>query len=97
MLIYFSFAFYLFAGINFLLAIFVFFFVPETKKVTLEEMDVLFGGNNHFEKGGDLLHIEDVHHTNVGPGSDKTDGHARVDIIDEAAQNTTSPAHIENR
>lgn len=29
-------------------------------------MDVLFGGNNHVEKGGDLLHIEDVHHANVG-------------------------------
>lgn len=29
-------------------------------------MDVLFGGNNHVEKGGDLLHIEDAHHANVG-------------------------------
>jgi len=59
-------AFYFFAGINLLLAAFVFFFVPETKKVSLEEMDVLFGGTNHIEKGADLLHVEDAHHAHVG-------------------------------
>lgn len=32
----------------------------------LEEMDTLFGGVNHVEKGGDILHIEDAHHANVG-------------------------------
>jgi len=47
----------MFAGINFLLAIFVWFFIPETKKVSLEEIDVLFGGYNHVEKGGDLLQV----------------------------------------
>lgn len=36
-------AFYMFAGINFLLAIFVYFFIPETKQVSLEEIDALFG------------------------------------------------------
>lgn len=40
-------AFYMFAGINVLLAIFVYFLVPETRKVKLEEIDVLFGGSNH--------------------------------------------------
>jgi len=55
-------AFYMFAGINFLLAAFVYFFVPETKKVQLEEMDTLFGGSNHIEKGGDLLGVEDAFH-----------------------------------
>lgn len=55
-------AFYMFAGINFLLALFVYFFIPETKKVSLEEIDVLFGGSNHVEKGGDLLQVEDAHH-----------------------------------
>ena len=58
-------AFYMFAGINFLLAAFVFFFIPETKKIPLEEMDVLFGGSNHVEKGGDLLGVEDAHHADV--------------------------------
>jgi hypothetical protein len=37
-------AFYFFAGINILLVAFVWFFVPETKKVSLEEMDAVFGG-----------------------------------------------------
>ena len=55
-------AFYMFAGINFLLALFVWFFIPETKKMRLEEIDILFGGSNHVEKGGDLLGIDDVHH-----------------------------------
>ena len=58
-------AFYMFAGINFLLAAFVYFFVPETKQTPLEEIDVLFGGSNHMEKGGDLLHVEDAHHADL--------------------------------
>lgn len=48
-------AFYMFAGINILLAAFVFFFIPETRRVKLEEIDVLFGGNNHVEKGANLM------------------------------------------
>lgn len=32
----------------------------------LEEVDVLFGGANHIEKGGDLLQVEDAHHAHVG-------------------------------
>ena len=28
-------------------------------------MDVLFGGANHVEKGGDLIHVEDAHHASV--------------------------------
>ncbi|KAJ9630653.1 hypothetical protein H2203_001176 [Taxawa tesnikishii (nom. ined.)] len=55
-------AFYMFAGINFLLAAFVYFFIPETRNVMLEEIDVLFGGSNHVEKGGDLMGVEDAHH-----------------------------------
>lgn len=48
-------AFYFFAGINLLLATFVFFLVPETKGVRLEEMDVLFGGANHKLQGENML------------------------------------------
>ncbi|OAL50345.1 general substrate transporter [Pyrenochaeta sp. DS3sAY3a] len=49
-------AFYMFAGINMLLAAFVWFFVPETKKVSLEEMDAVFGGANHVVEGAAIEH-----------------------------------------
>lgn len=42
-------------SINILLATFVYFFIPETKQVPLEEIDVLFGGALHTEQGGDIL------------------------------------------
>ncbi|KAJ5493993.1 Major facilitator superfamily domain general substrate transporter [Penicillium fimorum] len=48
-------AFYMFAGINFLLAIFVWFFIPETKMVPLEEIDTLFGGANHVTQGEEVM------------------------------------------
>ncbi|KGO77834.1 Major facilitator superfamily domain, general substrate transporter [Penicillium italicum] len=48
-------AFYMFAGINFLLALFVWFFIPETKQVPLEEIDTLFGGANHVAQGEEVL------------------------------------------
>ncbi|KAH8706018.1 general substrate transporter [Talaromyces proteolyticus] len=48
-------AFYFFAGINTLLAIFVYLVIPETKNVPLEEIDVLFGGSNHVIQGETLL------------------------------------------
>ncbi|CAP92154.1 hypothetical protein E8E15_004817 [Penicillium rubens] len=48
-------AFYMFAGINFLLAVFVWFLVPETKQVPLEEIDILFGGANHVAQGEEVL------------------------------------------
>jgi len=80
--------FYFFAGINVLLALFVFFFVPETRRVSLEEMDVLFGGANHVEKGGDLLHVEDVHHAHVGIDN--------VDHIDENTTEMQQPAYHEH-
>ncbi|KAJ4296583.1 hypothetical protein N0V90_006630 [Kalmusia sp. IMI 367209] len=54
--------FYFFAGINVLLALFVIFFLPETKKVSLEEIDTLFGGTNHVEAGGELVGAKDPHH-----------------------------------
>ncbi|KAJ5682386.1 hypothetical protein N7462_005551 [Penicillium macrosclerotiorum] len=48
-------AFYFFAGINFILAVFVYFFIPETKQVSLEEIDTLFGGANHVTQGEEVL------------------------------------------
>lgn len=49
----------MFAGINICLAVFVWFVVPETKNVPLEEIDVLFGGTNHVDHGGFLEGKED--------------------------------------
>lgn len=62
-------AFYLFAGINFLLAVFVFFFIPETKKVSLEEIDALFGGANHVAQGEEVLAQQKVIHGDEKPGA----------------------------
>ncbi|KAL9083951.1 MAG: hypothetical protein Q9165_008294 [Trypethelium subeluteriae] len=77
-------AFYMFAGINVLLALFVWWFIPETKKVALEEIDVLFGGSNHVEKGGDLLGVEDAHHTTVGADhAGSIDDKAAADHVQE--------------
>ena len=48
-------AMYMFAGINLLLATFIYFFIPETKGVKLESMDTLFGSVNHIEKGAQIV------------------------------------------
>lgn len=49
--------FYFFMAINVCLAVFVYFLIPETKQVPLEEIDVLFGGANHVDKGAQMLGI----------------------------------------
>lgn len=49
--------FFLFFGINIFLFLFCLFFLPETKGVELEEMDVLFGGKNHVEGGAEILGV----------------------------------------
>ncbi|KAI1504599.1 general substrate transporter [Biscogniauxia marginata] len=53
---------FFFAATNILLAVFVYYLVPETMRVPLEEIDALFGGQNHAEKGGQLLGVPDVRH-----------------------------------
>ncbi|OAK98957.1 general substrate transporter [Phaeosphaeriaceae sp. SRC1lsM3a] len=58
-------AFYMFAGINFLLVVFVIFFVPETKKVSLEEMDAIFGGVNHVIGGAEIEQKDPARHQSV--------------------------------
>ncbi|KAI1482024.1 general substrate transporter [Daldinia eschscholtzii] len=52
---------FFFMATNFLLAVFVWFCIPETMKVPLEEIDSLFGGQNHVEKGGQMLGITNAH------------------------------------
>ncbi|CRK22455.1 hypothetical protein BN1723_002894 [Verticillium longisporum] len=49
---------FFFMTINLVLGIFVYFFIPETKQIPLEEIDTIFGGANHTEKGADMLHGE---------------------------------------
>lgn len=61
--------FYLFFAVNMCLAFFVWYFVPETRNITLEEIDVLFGGANHVDKGGDLLGVDDARHASVSAPS----------------------------
>jgi hypothetical protein len=34
--------------------------IPETKQVPLEEIDVLFGGANHVDKGAQILGIPET-------------------------------------
>ncbi|KAG8159314.1 hypothetical protein KVR01_010975 [Diaporthe batatas] len=53
-------AFYMFAGINCLLVCYVFFLIPETKGVPLEEMDKLFGGASHVQGGAMMRHDTDI-------------------------------------
>jgi hypothetical protein len=66
---------------NLLLAVFVFFLIPETRGVPLEEVDVLFGGANHIEKGGNLLQVEDAHHAHIGV--DNKEAHDRIEMISQ--------------
>lgn len=66
-------AFYMFAGINFLLALFVYFVVPETKQVKLEEMDTLFGGQNHIDKGANMMGYPSREASMAGQGGQRGD------------------------
>jgi hypothetical protein len=52
---------FFFFGVNILLAIFVFFCVPETKGIALEHMDTVFGGVDHSEKGAQMLGTDVPH------------------------------------
>ncbi|KAI1458044.1 general substrate transporter [Annulohypoxylon moriforme] len=55
---------FFFMATNFVLAVFVWFCIPETMKVPLEEIDTLFGGQNHVEKGGQMLNATNAHDAN---------------------------------
>ncbi|UKZ50460.1 hypothetical protein TrVGV298_004723 [Trichoderma virens] len=56
---------YFFMATNFVLVVFVYFFIPETKQIPLEEIDVLFGGANHVDKGAQILGAPDVQNKEV--------------------------------
>jgi hypothetical protein len=46
---------YMFGAINVILFVFVWFCIPETKGVSLEHMDVLFGGIDHADGGAAMV------------------------------------------
>lgn len=62
---------FFFMAMNIVLIIFVYFLIPETKGILLEEIDVLFGGQNHVEKGGNIMGVTDAHHANIAVHHDK--------------------------
>lgn len=66
---------------NLCLGAFVWFCIPETKAVSLEEIDVLFGGSNHVEKGGNMLQVDDAHHAEVRVDNVHVGRHTRRDDI----------------
>ncbi|KAL1792050.1 hypothetical protein ACET3X_009801 [Alternaria dauci] len=74
-------AFYMFAAINLLLAAFVWFFVPETKKVSLEEMDAIFGGQNHVVEGAAIEEKDPARHHSVVVDNDAKGASERVERV----------------
>ncbi|KAG6028958.1 hypothetical protein E4U41_000535 [Claviceps citrina] len=48
---------FFFMAMNVALAAFVYFFIPETRGIALEEIDVLFGEKDHTARGAQLLGI----------------------------------------
>lgn len=46
---------YMFGAINVVLFVFVWFCIPETKGVSLEHMDILFGGVDHANGGAAMV------------------------------------------
>lgn len=51
---------YMFGAINIVLFAFVWFLIPETKGVSLEHMDHLFGGIDHTDRGAEMLDAKGV-------------------------------------
>lgn len=83
-------AFYLFSGINVLLAAYVWFFLPETKNVSLEEMDTLFGGANHVAMGEAVIanHVADrkLDTTDIGQFNDNKVDASQVQNIEDVTK-----------
>jgi len=71
--------------------------VPETRRVALEEMDTLFGGVNHVEKGGASMGIEDSHHAHAGAekaalGGEHRENNDEVEEVITPAQPVKAPS-----
>ncbi|KAH8659790.1 general substrate transporter [Xylariales sp. PMI_506] len=75
---------YFFLGINIILVAYVYFLLPETKQISIEEIDVLFGGQNHVEKGAQIMGVPDAHHAELG-----------VNDVDSEVQQAPRPRDIE--
>ncbi|KAL1899583.1 hypothetical protein Sste5346_002985 [Sporothrix stenoceras] len=71
---------FLFMAINFVLAAYVYFLIPETKQVPLEEIDVLFGGANHVDKGANILGVAESK-TQTGPVVSETERAKEVSTV----------------
>lgn len=76
----------MFAGINCLLVLYVFFLIPETKGVPLEEMDKLFGGENHVQGGAEIIHEEQANFDHPKPESDHSSNHKDAPVLSESKQ-----------
>jgi hypothetical protein len=77
---------YFFMAMNLVLFLFVWFFVPETKRIPLEEIDVLFGGANHVDKGAQMLGVPEgeSHATHVV--EQKTGHHSVAEQTEQITQ-----------
>ncbi|KAB8217943.1 general substrate transporter [Aspergillus novoparasiticus] len=71
-------SFFFFMACNALLAVFVWFLIPETKKVPLEEIDTLFGGTSHVQRGAAMLHEQklELEHVEQARGGKEDSEHA---------------------
>ncbi|ORY79779.1 general substrate transporter [Leucosporidium creatinivorum] len=81
-------SFFLFFGINIFLFFFVFFLVPETKGVRLEEMDTLFGGVNHINAGADILGAQSTFSGDIdkaAPAEHRENLHALNEVSEDKA------------
>ena len=57
---------YMFGAINVVLFVFVWYCIPETKGVSLEHMDALFGGVDHADVEAAII-IEETHNNEKAP------------------------------
>ena len=57
---------YMFGAINVVLFVFVWYCIPETKGVSLEHMDAVFGGVDHADVGAAIVR-EEIHDDEKAP------------------------------
>jgi hypothetical protein len=77
---------YFFMATNIFLAIFVYFLIPETKQIPLEEIDVLFGGANHVDKGAQILGVPEGQGNIGGISEDHKGATVRGEVVEEIDQ-----------